>query len=260
PEHIVSEYLILNNNNLEPQVDGVYRQPRNEKKRNTDNNRPMKNDSKAEEVDTPVKNQEETEDYVYKLAKKELDIPIDHPLTVVIIGVHGEQKCSLREVDEFLITVGDKTITFRVVVTDAENYAIINKKRTEKKKYISEEESESENNESNKDDDEYKQKNLREHITEECIFNKNSEIETIYICREREKKNFNIGSLSNKQEVQARTLLTEYKDIFMEESGRLEKTSMIQYKIFTEEGYPIKQKFYPLPSLNTILSKLKYCV
>lgn len=56
---------------------------------------------------------------------KELDIPIDRPSTVVMVGVHGEQKRPLGEVDEFPITVGGKTITSRAVVTDARNYAVI---------------------------------------------------------------------------------------------------------------------------------------
>ncbi|CAG8644947.1 10427_t:CDS:2 [Dentiscutata heterogama] len=101
---------------------------------------------------------------------KELDILINHSSIVIIIRIYGEQKCPLDEVDEFLITVGDKTITSHAVVTDAKNYAAIiieikkiripteycrlanineqskkkenlkqNKKRTNKEEYMSEE-------------------------------------------------------------------------------------------------------------------------
>ncbi|CAG8806691.1 5059_t:CDS:2 [Gigaspora margarita] len=56
---------------------------------------------------------------------KEVNIAIDHPFIVVMIGVHEEQKQPLEEVDKFPVTVGEKTITSQVVIMDAENYAII---------------------------------------------------------------------------------------------------------------------------------------
>ncbi|CAG8538628.1 14188_t:CDS:2, partial [Dentiscutata heterogama] len=103
---------------------------------------------------------------------KDKDISIDRSSTVVMIGVHGEQKCPLGKIDKFLITVGDKIITLRAIITDAGNYtdknidkyckpANINKrikkkrnsatsdKSIEEEKYTSEEETESEKDKSN---------------------------------------------------------------------------------------------------------------
>ncbi|CAG8530301.1 3786_t:CDS:2 [Ambispora leptoticha] len=56
---------------------------------------------------------------------KDSGITIDRPSTVMMVGVHGEQKRPLGEIDEFPVTVGGKTITSRAVVTDAGNYAVI---------------------------------------------------------------------------------------------------------------------------------------
>ncbi|RIB06395.1 hypothetical protein C2G38_2217235 [Gigaspora rosea] len=42
---------------------------------------------------------------------KEVNIAIDLPFMVVMIGVHGEQKRPLGEVDEFPVTIGGKTIS-----------------------------------------------------------------------------------------------------------------------------------------------------
>ncbi|CAG8649778.1 7256_t:CDS:2, partial [Cetraspora pellucida] len=42
-----------------------------------------------------------------------------------MVGVHGEQKRPIGEIDRFPITVGGKTITSHAVVTEASNYALI---------------------------------------------------------------------------------------------------------------------------------------
>ncbi|CAG8814104.1 3047_t:CDS:2, partial [Gigaspora margarita] len=55
---------------------------------------------------------------------KEVRVSIDRPLTVLMIGVHGEQKCPLGKVDEFSVMVGEKTITSCAVISDARNYAM----------------------------------------------------------------------------------------------------------------------------------------
>ncbi|CAG8630808.1 25675_t:CDS:2, partial [Gigaspora margarita] len=56
---------------------------------------------------------------------KEVGVSIDRPSTVLMVGIHGKQKRPLGEVDEFLITVGGKTITSKAVVSEVENYAVI---------------------------------------------------------------------------------------------------------------------------------------
>lgn len=56
---------------------------------------------------------------------KKAGISIDRPSTVIIIGVHGEQKRPLGEIDRFLVTVGTRTITSKAVVTEAANYTVI---------------------------------------------------------------------------------------------------------------------------------------
>ncbi|CAG8445852.1 7861_t:CDS:2 [Scutellospora calospora] len=56
------------------------------------------------------------------------------------------------------------------------------------------------------------------------------EVETVYLGEVKEKKDINLGPLTNEQEKQMRLLLERYKDTFIEDSGH---------------GLPIKQKFYP---------------
>ncbi|CAG8756406.1 13604_t:CDS:2, partial [Gigaspora margarita] len=54
---------------------------------------------------------------------KDIGITIDRSSTVVIVGVHGEQKRPLSEIDNFPIMVEDRMITLKAVATEAGNYA-----------------------------------------------------------------------------------------------------------------------------------------
>ncbi|RIB20211.1 hypothetical protein C2G38_2035440 [Gigaspora rosea] len=50
---------------------------------------------------------------------KEVGISINRPSTIMIVGVHREQKHPLGEVDEVPITMGGTTITSHAIVTQA---------------------------------------------------------------------------------------------------------------------------------------------
>ncbi|CAG8617495.1 17074_t:CDS:2 [Gigaspora margarita] len=298
--------------------------------------RRKKNDSEAEEVETPELNKEENKNHVHKVKKeenykdnesrqtqvkghpillvldsgssecvvsanflKEVGIGIDCPSTVVMIGVHGEQKQPLEEVDEFLVTVGRKTIASRAMVTDARNYGVIMgnnwikkararldwkeceliirdrrkkikipteyckptninkriekkgkstkvKKELEEDESISEEEAESEIDESDLDK-EYEEEEFQEdkeefrwckkclkveHEADVCVFFKGPEYETIYLNEEREKEDFNIGPI----------MVQEH---FPERVGPIGEDFHSPTLIYTENGPPVKQKFYP---------------
>ncbi|CAG8801205.1 4391_t:CDS:2, partial [Gigaspora margarita] len=67
---------------------------------------------------------------------KKAGIQIDQPSTVMIVGVHREQKRLIGEIDRFLITVDGKTITSRAVVTEA-GYGVLAQTRMENKTYTS---------------------------------------------------------------------------------------------------------------------------
>ncbi|CAG8499713.1 12010_t:CDS:2 [Cetraspora pellucida] len=201
--------------------------------------------------------------------------------SVIMIKVHGEQKCPLGKIDKFSITVKGKTITFQVVVSEARNYAVIvrndlmkkakarldweecklmirdGKKKirvpTEyckstsireqilKKEKFNNEKSEEENttdeemkSESNKNKDEYEEENLmsRAYLYWEFL-ETGSEFETCKICLK-------------KRHISKECVFKKKCKIIDEETGQLRRTSVMSHEIFTEEGPPIKQKFYPI--------------
>ncbi|CAG8508353.1 35337_t:CDS:2 [Gigaspora margarita] len=165
-----------------------------------------------------------------------------------------------REVDEFSIIVEGKTITSRVVVMDAENYAAIMgndwmkkknlKKEDEKSDSATDEEMESESDEY---EEEYEEKTLVNETYQYLEFKEASfELEFFRTCLKKKEKeiNFNIGQLSGEQETQIRTLLKNYNNTFAEELDQLERTSKIWHEIFTEKGPLVKQKFYPMSKLE----------
>ncbi|CAG8832817.1 5166_t:CDS:2, partial [Gigaspora margarita] len=174
---------------------------------------------------------------------KELDIPIDCLSIVVMVRVHGEQKCPLGEVDGFSIMVGGKTITSRAVVTDTENSVIVSnnwmkkacarldweecelmirdgkkklriptkKEESEGELDILEEETVTETDESDSSE-EYENENLGQ------------EYETIYLNKEKKEEDFKLECMTSKQETRLRAILMKYK----------------------KDGPPIKQKFHPI--------------
>ncbi|CAG8851088.1 26764_t:CDS:2, partial [Gigaspora margarita] len=56
---------------------------------------------------------------------KKAGILIDCLSTIMMIGMHSEQKRPLEEIDRFPVTVETKTITSKAIVTEAANYAVI---------------------------------------------------------------------------------------------------------------------------------------
>ncbi|RIB14895.1 hypothetical protein C2G38_2193803 [Gigaspora rosea] len=156
---------------------------------------------------------------------KEVRISIDHPSTVLMIGVHGKRKRPLGEVDEFTVTVEEKTITSCAVISDAKNYAIIigndqlKKARTrldwEEYEPTSDKETESES----KEEEEYEDESL---INETYFYMKlqeaNDELIICGICSKvGHDKDLSICPLTMEQEVKIENLLEEYKEIFNEE-------------------------------------------
>ncbi|CAG8765015.1 12229_t:CDS:10 [Gigaspora margarita] len=130
------------------------------------------------------------------------------------------------------------------------------KKELEENVPISKEETESESDESDLDE-EYKeeilsnkpylywelQEDKRDSVwCKKCL--KGPEYEIVYLNKEKEKEDFNIGPMMGKQEEQLRAILLKYKGTFQKESGQLRKTSIAQYKIYTEDGPLVKQKIY----------------
>ncbi|CAG8797666.1 42376_t:CDS:10, partial [Gigaspora margarita] len=259
--------------------------------------RKKKDNGKAEELETQKEKKEAAEDHMHKTKKKEIlritrarritttkiaefclkqtkvsanfskevGILIDQPSTIIIIRVHGEQKCSLGKIDKFPIIVEDKTITFYAVVTNARNYAVIvdweecklmirdrskkiriptkyckpvninkgigkkenskqNNKGTEREEYTSDDESK-------KDEDKYEQENL---VNKTYLYWEFQEIQN----------RFGTYQLTTELVKQVNNILVKYKDIFADNSGQLEETSIIQYEIFTENVPHVKQKFY----------------
>ncbi|CAG8819257.1 22130_t:CDS:10, partial [Gigaspora margarita] len=193
-----------------------------------------------------------------------------------------------REVDEFSVTVGGKTISSCAVMTDAGNYAIIKEcklmihdgrkkiripteyckpininERIEKKEKLTkvkkepeedmstlEEETKLESDESDSDK-EYEEEVLSSklYLYWELQEDKGDsvwcpEYKTVYLNKKKEKEDFNIGPMMDKQEEHLRAILLKYKGTFQEESGQLGKTSIAQHEIYTKNGAPVKQKFY----------------
>jgi hypothetical protein len=56
---------------------------------------------------------------------KDLKIPIDRPSTTMMINVNGEQKRSLGEVLNFLITIKGFTVPINVIIAEADSYRAI---------------------------------------------------------------------------------------------------------------------------------------
>ncbi|CAG8743180.1 11741_t:CDS:2, partial [Gigaspora margarita] len=212
----------------------------------------------------------------FNVLRSTVNIAIDHPSTVVIIGVYGEQKQPLGEVNEFPVTVREKTISSCAVVTDTRNYAekiripteyckpmninerIENKKKPTKVKKklekdvsILEEETKLKSDKSDSGE-EYKEEVLNNKLYLYWKLREDKgdsmwcpEYETIYLNEKKEKEDFNIGPMTGKQEEQLRAILLKYKGTFQEESSQLEKTFIAQHKIYTKDGLLVKQKFYP---------------
>ncbi|CAG8787818.1 13134_t:CDS:10, partial [Gigaspora margarita] len=148
---------------------------------------------------------------------KELDIPINHSLIVVMVRVYRKQKRPLEkeESEGELDMLEEKTVTE------------INESDSSK---------------------EYKDKNLVDQLYLYWEFQKN-EGKSVWCgkCLKEEKKEegFKLGRMTGKQETRLRAILTKYKSTFKEESEQLERTSITQYEIYAEDGPLIKQKFYP---------------
>ncbi|CAG8804608.1 3126_t:CDS:2, partial [Gigaspora margarita] len=176
---------------------------------------------------------------------KEVGISIDHPLTVLMIKVHEEQKCPLGEVNEFPVIVEGKTITSRAIVSDAGNYTVIVRNDWLKKKEIEEESTLDEKAGSKSEEEEYKDESL---INETYFYIKlrkaNDKPKICEICLKVDH-NDDLCSLTMKQEVEIKNLLKEYNDVFKEETGQLGRTAIIQHEIIIEGGLPNKQRFYP---------------
>ncbi|CAG8689633.1 8909_t:CDS:2 [Gigaspora margarita] len=184
---------------------------------------------------------------------QEVGISIDRPSTVLMVGIHGEQKHPLGEVDEFPIIVRGKTITSKAVVSESGNYAIIvgndwmkkargrldweecelmersDEKEREVEEYTSEEKTDLINEtyfywefqEISKEPEVCRLCFKVGHNDETCIFRKGQSIKTAYFVNKENRKDFNIGSLKKEQELEMKNLLTEHKNLFMENTGQL---------------------------------------
>ncbi|CAG8824135.1 34615_t:CDS:2, partial [Gigaspora margarita] len=170
---------------------------------------------------------------------KKAGISIDRPSTIIIIGVHSEQKRPLGEIDQFPVTVRTKTITSKAVVTKAANYAIIvgNEKKLSNKEADeddddsgSEEEEETDSDDRSKDN-EYEEENLLAQLYLYC-------------------ETFNLEEISASQKEQMQELLNKYQDIFACKPAQLRRTTVVQYKIHIEEVPPIKQRYYSTSKLE----------
>ena len=69
--------------------------------------------------------------------------------------------------------------------------------------------------------------------------------EEIFFGKTEEKKEIQVGKLTEEQQVKFNILMNKYKDIFAEETNQLGRTNMVKHRIEVEENIePIKQKYY----------------
>ncbi|RIB28099.1 hypothetical protein C2G38_2158851 [Gigaspora rosea] len=201
---------------------------------------------------------------------QEAGISIDRPSMVMMVGVHGEQKRPLREIDEFPVTVGGKTITSKTVlmIRDRDRKIkilteyckpanigdrIMRKPRESNKKSDEESDDESTDKEEgseieiNEKEEKYKEEEglisqtylyckffpLKEEICKYCMYKGHTEFECVL------KESVELrGTYSNEEKV---ARVKGYNDVFAAELDQLGRTSIVQHEIHTEEGPPIKR-------------------
>ncbi|CAG8495755.1 3549_t:CDS:2 [Cetraspora pellucida] len=182
---------------------------------------------------------------------KDAGITIDRPSTVMMTGVHGEQKRPLGEIDEFPVTVGGKTITSRSVVTDARNYMPANigdrivRAGTNEERKKGDGGSDTESNEDYNDDDksseEDKFKEEDKYVEEKGLISQTYLYFKFYPMRK--ETDIACGLCLRRGHFEMDCLWNEYKDVFAHEPNQLGRTSVVQHEIHTEEGPPDRIEF-----------------
>ncbi|CAG8537985.1 931_t:CDS:2 [Gigaspora margarita] len=154
----------------------------------------------------------------------------------------------LGEIDEFSMTVGEKTIISKAVVTK-EPQEVNKKENNEESKDESTDSERESKTEVSEDKKEYEEeKRLISQIYLYCKFypSKLDTYEEAYLGEKKraQVKKYNLGKMLQEQRGQMKQILQKYEDIFVSELDQLGRTSIVQHEIFMEKDPLIKQRFY----------------
>ncbi|CAG8647813.1 9973_t:CDS:10, partial [Cetraspora pellucida] len=167
---------------------------------------------------------------------KDVGMTIDRLSTVMMVGVHAV----VTDAGNYAVIVGNDWMKKARACLDWESCELMIQDGDKK---IKDDVSSSSNDDSVKseldDEDEYDEEEGL------CMWNKVVDRKARPHTEERRTDDFNLGNMTADQQHQVKEVLRRYEDIFACEPDQLGRMSIVQHKIHTEEGLPVKQRFYP---------------